>query len=117
MKEDIEDQIAITCFCYDAATYFDPFGHLGLKSSNLQKQEKISVNGTLLCSSSFHVVQKPRQLHLQSYFFFNQQPYTLWKILPFIQFTIMDIEEATKQTTVKLKTKNNKYTFLTTKKV
>ena len=52
MKEDLKYEIAITWFCYGAATYFNPFGHLSLKSSNLQKQETILVSGTLLCSSS-----------------------------------------------------------------
>jgi len=52
VKEDLKYEIAITWFCYDAATDFNPFGHMGLKSSNLQKQETISMSDTLLCSSS-----------------------------------------------------------------
>jgi len=48
--KDIKEQIAITCFCFEAVTYSHPFGHLGLKYSNLQKQEIVSGSGTALCS-------------------------------------------------------------------
>lgn len=48
-EEGHKEQMAITYFCYDAVTGSHPFGHLGLKSSNLHKpRNKVSVSGILI---------------------------------------------------------------------
>lgn len=54
-----QEQITITCFCYDAVTGSHPFGHLGLKSSDLQNQET-KFQWVALRYAHLHNVQKPR---------------------------------------------------------